>query len=179
MRDVLAAFGAYLEERGRHFEATIIGGAALLVMGVIDRATQDVDCLDPEIPEAIRDAAVQFAKDYVGGGAPLKQDWLNNGPRSLVADLPEGWQDRTVILQQVGGLCIRTLGRSDLLKSKLFAYCDRQQDEGDCVALAPSADELRECLPWLVERDGNLLWPEHVRSSLRGLAKEMGYDLDL
>jgi len=166
----------YLEERNLRFEVTIIGGAALLAMGVIDRATQDVDCLDPDIPREILDASVAFAQTYEGPGAPLREDWLNNGPRDLRGDLPHGWRDRIVTLLQAGSICIRTLGRFDLLKTKLFAYCDRQQDEQDCAALSPTATELHESLPWLVERDGNPLWPEHVRTSLQALGERIGYD---
>jgi hypothetical protein len=42
MKTVLIDFGRFLAGRGLHFEATVIGGAALLVTGVIDRATNDV-----------------------------------------------------------------------------------------------------------------------------------------
>jgi hypothetical protein len=63
-------------------------------------------------------------------------------------------------------LTIRTLGRADLLKTKLFAYCDRQQDLKDCLAMRPSEKELKDCLEWLKARDGNPLWPEHVARSL-------------
>ncbi len=176
MKDVLTAFGVYLEERNLHFEVTIIGGAALLAMGVIDRATQDVDCLDPDIPREILDASVAFAQTYAGTGAPLREDWLNNGPKDLRGDLPAGWRDRIVSLHKTKGIRIRTLGRPDLLKTKLFAFCDRQKDEQDCVALAPTAKELHESLPWVVERDGNPLWLEHVRTSLQALAERIGYD---
>jgi hypothetical protein len=72
-----------------------------------------------------------------------------------------------------------TLGRIDLLRAKIFAFCDRQQDFKDCVALKPTAKELRIVYPWLKERDLNELWPEHARTSLLAIAKELGYDLDL
>lgn len=178
MKEVLISFGRFLEERGLHFEGTIIGGAALLVMGVIDRATQDVDCLDPDIPEPIRAASVDFARTYRGPGAPLQEGWLNNGPRDLRDDLPPGWRERRALICQGSGITLHTLGRSDLLKTKLFAFCDRQQDELDCVALAPTVQELLECLPWVIERDANPLWPEHVKRSFHALAEELGYELE-
>ena len=96
MREVLEAFDRYLGERGLSFEGTAIGGAALIVMGVVDRVTQDVDCLEPPIPENIQKAARDFAKSYPGKGAPLKENWLNNGPASLVRDLPKDWEKRRV-----------------------------------------------------------------------------------
>jgi hypothetical protein len=42
----------YLSESNIMFEAIIIGGAALNIMGVITRDTVDVDCLDPKVSEA-------------------------------------------------------------------------------------------------------------------------------
>lgn len=62
MQDVLNAFDEYLADRGMAFEGTAIGGAALIVLGVISRATRDVDVLEPQIPEGIRNAARAFAK---------------------------------------------------------------------------------------------------------------------
>jgi hypothetical protein len=46
-------------------------------------------------------------------------------------------------------ITLRCLGREDLLRSKLSALCDRGIDLGDCVALAPTAGELRTIAPWL------------------------------
>jgi hypothetical protein len=175
MKEALFSFGRFLEERGLHFEATVIGGAALLVTGVIDRATNDVDCLDPDIPEPVQAAAREFAGIYRGPGAPLQEQWLNNGPKDLRNDLPPGWRERRVPLYSGPGIKLHTLGRLDMLRTKLFALCDRQQDEQDCVALAPTAQELGECLPWVIERDANPLWPEHVRRSFRALAEELGH----
>ena len=63
MKDVLARFDSFLEKRELQFEAIIIGGAALVVMDIISRFTKDVDCLDPNIPEGIKIASVDFAKD--------------------------------------------------------------------------------------------------------------------
>ena len=92
MKQVLKAFDRFLKERGLEFRGTIIGGAALIVMGVIERATEDVDCLEPTLPKEIKSAAEEFRTEYKGEGAPLKEEWLNNGPASLMRDLPSGWK---------------------------------------------------------------------------------------
>ncbi len=175
VKDVMTAFDEYLAENGLSFNATVIGGAALIAMGVIARATQDLDCLDPSIPEAVKRASREFAKSYSGPAAPLKEDWLNDGPASLKDDLPKGWRDRTVPLFEGKAFVLRTLGRMELLCTKLFAYCDRQQDLQDCEALKPTRAELAECLPWVIERDAHPQWPDHVKTSLKALAERLGY----
>ena len=54
---------------------------------------------------------------------------------------------------------------------------DRTIDLPDCVALAPTQDEVLALLPWLDEQDGNEQWPEHVRNMLRTLGSKLGYEL--
>jgi len=70
---------------------------------------------------------------------------------------------------------LNTLGRPDLLKSKLFALCDRGTDLPDCIALAPTARELADSLLWLEEQDTNELWPAHVRATVADLARRLGH----
>lgn len=143
-------------------------------MGLISRLTRDIDCIDPVIPDVIKQAALEFREN----NPPLHlwENWLNNGPISLTDDLPNGWHERTIPIFEGNAISFRTLGRIDLLMTKRFALCDRQQDMDDCVALSPTSKELDQCLAWLYERDGNPYWPENVRLSLQKLAKEVGYD---
>lgn len=169
------AFDEYLGEKGLSFSGTIIGGAALIVMKVLDRVTQDIDCLDPKIPDEIKKASVEFAEGRADDLA-LKENWLNNGPARLKLDLPKGWRMHVIQIYEGKHLRLYTLGRLDLLRSKLFAYCDRQQDLEDCEALCPTVDELQTCLSWLVERDANPMWPAHVKTSLHRLAEKLGYE---
>jgi hypothetical protein len=118
-------------------------------------------------------AARDFAKAQRAAGVDLKDDWLNNGPMQLGDVLPVGWRDRVQRIFEGRALVLSTLGRSDLLKSKLFALCDRGTDLLDCVGLAPTAEELAECLPWLALQDGNEEWPAHVRATLTDLARRL------
>lgn len=174
---VLDRFDAFLVERKLQYETTVIGGAALIVLGITNRRTRDVDCLTPSIPLEISRAAKDFAKSQSDLG--LDDDWFNNHPASLANDLPAGWQGRRVPLYRGKALVLITLGRMDALRAKIFAYLDRQKDLDDCLALKPGLDELKECYPWLKERDLNPDWPRHVRTSLIYIAKRMGYDLQL
>ncbi len=74
-------------------------------------------------------------------------------------------------------LHLQTLGRSDLLKTKLFALCDRGLDLPDCIALRPTAVELEDARPWVEEQDLNPDWPTHVRATFADLARRLGHGI--
>ena len=136
-KEFIEAFDTYLEQRNLSFEGVVIGGAALIILNVISRTTRDMDFLDPIIPENIKLASVEFARTFPKWG--LKDNWFNNGPLSLQRELPEGWQKRLQEIYRGQSLVFQTLGRSDLLKSKLFAYCDRTEpDFQDLLKMKPS-----------------------------------------
>lgn len=174
-KEIILEFDQYLTCRKLQFNAVVIGGAALSILGVIARETQDCDVLDPEIPKDIEQAAKDFSRAYNNSGSSLRENWLNNGPVALKQILPSGWRFRLEVLYQGAALSLYTLGRSDLLKTKLFAYCDRGQDFGDCVAMQPLQEELSDALPWLKVQDTNPQWPAHVDSMISKLATRLGY----
>ncbi len=174
---IIKEFDSFLATRGVPFEAICIGGTALALLGLITRETQDCDVLVPEISDEIKQLSEEFAKQMMEVGMELKESWFNNGPASLIRDLPEGWRERTQLVFEGEVLRLQTLGRQELLMSKLFALCDRAIDRPDCIALAPSQSELQITLSWLEARDGNPMWPEHVREIIADLAKELGYEL--
>lgn len=171
----IEAFDRHLLEAGLRFEGVVIGGAALGLLGVIHRPTRDFDILVPELPAEINAAAREFAQAQRGAGVEMFDDWLNNGPMQLGEVLPAGWRERVQRIFEGQALVLGTLGRADLLKSKLFALCDRGTDLPDCIALAPINHELAEAMPWLVEQDGNPEWPAHVRATLADLARRLGH----
>ena len=170
-------FDDYLAARNKRFEATCIGGTPLALLGVTSRETRDCDVLVPQIPADIKRLSEEFAQERAAKGDALRVDWLNNGPASLVRDLPGGWEERRVIAFEGRAMRLLTLGRMDFLRSKLFALCDRAIDRGDCIALRPTREELLEVLPWLDNQDGNPDWPEHVRNTVGELARALGYEL--
>jgi hypothetical protein len=176
-RPTIQAFDRHLLGLGLHFEGVVISGSALGLMGVIQRPTRDFDILIPQLPLSIASAAREFAKAQRLAGVDLLDDWLNNGPMQLGDVLPVGWRERVQRIFEGQALVLSTLGRSDLLKSKLFALCDRGTDLPDCVAMAPTAQELAECQPWLEQQDGNELWPAHARATVADLARRLGHGI--
>jgi hypothetical protein len=173
--ETLSAFDAFLGRQGLRFEGVIIGGSALALLGVTTRQTRDCDVLDPLLPDAIVGASRDFAREQRAAGLDLADGWLNNGPRSLTSVLPVAWRDRLVEVYRGAALLLLTLGRSDLLCTKLFALCDRGFDLPDCLALAPSASELLELEPWVSYQDANPDRPAHVRATLQDLGRRLGH----
>lgn len=176
-RLVLLEFDSFLVDRELELEAVVIGGTALVLLGVIDRSTRDCDVLAPPLSEAVRAAAAEFAAEKRRTGLALADDWLNNGPASLTESLPAGWETRVEPLLHGRALRLAVLGRLDLLRTKLFALCDRQLDLADCIALAPTAAELATVMPWLEAQDGHPDWPDHVRRVAQDLARRLRHGI--
>lgn len=175
MKTIIEEFDIFLHNLGLKFNAVIIGGAALNILDITGRTTKDVDCLDPEIPVEIKEASHLFTKQR--DDLELDPNWLNNGPITLKKDLPSGWRTRTQLLYQGKSLYLEALGRSDFLKSKLFAYCDRTYpDLEDLKNMKPTEEELLESIEWVKARDGNPLWPAHVEEAFLALRKALGYE---
>ncbi|MCX5744166.1 MAG: DUF6036 family nucleotidyltransferase, partial [Proteobacteria bacterium] len=169
-RPTIEAFDRHLLGLRLRFEGVVIGGSALGLMGIIHRPTRDFDILVPALSPAIVSAARDFAKAQRQAGADLQDEWLNNGPMQLGDVLPVGWRERVQRIFEGQVVVLDTLSRSDLIKSKLFALCDRGIDLPDCIALAPTSEDLVECVPWLDLQDGNERWPAHVRATVADLA---------
>lgn len=168
----IVEFDEYLTRKGLSFEATIIGGAALLILNITIRQTKDVDCLDPLIPPEIKNASKDFAKE--NPQLKINSDWLNNGPQSLSENLPKGWRNRLQPLYKGESLILTTLGRPDLLKTKLFAFCDRTDpDFSDLLQLEPNRQELNNSIEWVKECDTNPTWPLHVEKMFENLRRAL------
>lgn len=167
-RKLIPQFDCFLAENNIAFEAVILGGAALQLLGLTDRVTKDCDVLSPKIPPEVAESSRKFADTH-----DLQPNWLNNGPESLIRDLPAGWEARTREIYRGSQLVFRTLGRLDLLRSKLFAFVDRGIDLEDILRIEPSQEEIHAVLPWLKERDGNPAWPEYVDIRMRELREAL------
>jgi hypothetical protein len=175
--ETIQKFDRFLGVRDLSFNAVVIGGAALSILGVITRETQDVDVLDPEIPFEVIQAAKEFAIEQGIQETSLKESWLNAGPESLRRYLRSGWRLRLQPLFSGHSIEFQTLGRIDLVGTKVLAYCDRGQDLDDCLRLNPTREELLEILPWVSAYDGHPNWSQYVHSQFDDLARRLGYGL--
>jgi len=116
----------------------VCGGGALLVLGIVSRQTRDLDVVTPKLTEELiigsRKVAIEFS---------LSPDWLNNGPENLIIDLNLGWEERCQLVYSGEVLRVFSLGREDLIASKLYAYCDREEsDLDDLLKIKPTIEEL-------------------------------------
>jgi hypothetical protein len=86
---ILNAVAEQLQSLGEQMAVVVIGGSALAALGLVKRATRDVDLLaiakngelrpaEP-LPEAMRTARDRIARDF-----ELDENWLNPGPTELL-----------------------------------------------------------------------------------------------
>jgi len=174
---LMPQFDAFLAQQGLGLEAIATGGAALALLGIVQRETRDCDVIEPELPPEVLEASRAFATAVREQGGVLRDDWLNNGPASLAPMLPDGWRERLQPIFQGRALRLWSLGRPELLLAKLWALCDRGLDLPDCLALAPSPEELRAASAWVATQDLNPDWPAHVKATLGDLERRLGHGL--
>jgi hypothetical protein len=85
LEDALGTLGAILQDRCTPYELLAVGGSSLLLLGLIDRPTGDLDIIAlvesgafqklDQLPEPLSAAAGQ-----VGAALGLAPNWLNTGP---------------------------------------------------------------------------------------------------
>lgn len=176
LEDALIALGALLEERGEHHSFLAIGGGTLLLLGLIERPTADLDvvgeaveggyarldALPPAVAEAVRDVGAAFG---------LRPDWVNTGPRHLLDfGLPPGLDGR-VHLRRYGGLELHLPDRADLICFKLYAAVDQteraQPHYQDLRAMNPTPDELLAAARWTRTHDPSDPFRQELHRMLR------------
>jgi hypothetical protein len=163
LRGPIEALGALLEDMGEEQHLVVVGGVAILLHGIRDRATADVDVIarlerssiglqlvmvEP-FPATMTAAIRRVARDFA-----LAENWLNgvsgrdwNG----VSLMPPCLLEETT-WHVVGGLHIGVAGRRALIALKLYAAADTSPTSvhtQDLLAMVPSTDELREAADWV------------------------------
>lgn len=182
--ELLLALGEQLAARGERYELVVIGGSALLALGLAERTTRDVDIValrsdagldsaDP-LPRGLRAAGDLVARDF-----GLSTEWLNPGPAGLLTfGLPEGFADRLERREYGAGLVVHLASRYDQIHFKLYAAVDQGpgKHEADLRALAPTEAELIAAARWSRSQDPS----EGYAGVLRGALESFGVkDVDL
>jgi hypothetical protein len=159
----LNAVGERLAYASEPCTIVVLGGAAVNLLGIVDRPTIDVDVLaradeagaihppDP-LPDALQRAIAAVARDQ-----GLLEHWMN----TTVADqwrfgLPPGLAER-IEWRSYGGLRVGIVGRRDLICFKLYASADQTGPDNvhvrDLLALKPNDEELGWAAEWVRSQD--------------------------
>jgi len=172
--EALWALGETLEARHLRYELVAVGGSALLLLGLLNRATRDLDIVAlvdegqylkaSPLPRPLVDA-VRDVGEVLGIGA----DWLNSAPTALLDfGLPEGFAARTEI-RDYGALTLHVASRTDQICLKLYAMVDqgaRSKHVDDLRELGPTADELRAAAAWARTHDPSPAFRDELRGAL-------------
>ena len=171
IEQALQAVGELVAADSESYAVVILGGAALSLLGVIDRATRDVDivafasdsvsakapdlAMPPKpMPEPLARAIRTVALDF-----GLDETWLNTGPDlQMRMGLPEGMAER-LEWRQFAGLRVGLTSPRDLVSFKLFAAADDRpggRHAKDLLALNPSDADLDAAADWVKGQDANV-----------------------
>lgn len=182
--DFLTALGEQLAALGVRIEIVVIGGAALMALGLVDRTTSDIDVLAFGSTEGLKSAnplpgPLAVARDRVARDFELEPDWLNPGPADLLRfGLPDGFMERVETRGFGAALTVHFAGRFDQIHFKLYALVDQGagRHEDDLRALKPTRKELLSGARWAMTHDPS----EGFRGELLGALEHLGVqDADL
>lgn len=148
LEEALHTLGALLEHRGISHELVAVGGASLLLQGLVDRPTIDLDVVASvgptglEVLEALPQTTQRAVAD-VARELGLPSDWLNVGPGALLRlGLPEGFDSKHA---------------------------------QDLLLLAPSSAELAVAATWCGTHDPSEAFADQLRQALAFLRWRLGH----
>lgn len=171
---LLSALGEQLAALGQRFELVVIGGSGLLALGLIERATRDVDILALRSGDELDSArplppTLEMARDRVARDFSLPADWLNPGPTDLLEfGLAEGFLDRLDRRDYGDALTVYLASRYDQIHFKLYALVDQGpgKHEEDLRALSPTQAELVDAARWSRLHDPSAGYAQILREVL-------------
>jgi hypothetical protein len=174
---ILGALEEQLRALGKQQEIVVIGGSALTALGLVRRATRDVDLVaiaegGQLLPASPLPAALREARDRVARDFDLDPNWLNAGPTDLLKwGLPEGFMNRVVTRRYGDALTVHFASRFDQIHFKLFAMVDQAggRHETDLRALHPSKPELIAAARWSMTQDPSPGYRMVLREALNAL----------
>jgi hypothetical protein len=159
---LLTALGEQLSLAGYEYDLIVIGGSALLALGLVSRSTQDVDVVALAgvagleealpLPPPLIDGRDRVARDF-----GLPEDWLNSQAAAdmLRLGLPDGFMERLTRREYGPSLTVRYASRIDQIHFKLHAAVDRGGGKhlADLRTLEPTPDELVAAGRWARTHD--------------------------
>lgn len=172
----LTLVGELLAAEGEAYAVVIIGGAALNLLGIVRRTTNDVDIVGfgerrPDatwgvvaapapLPETLVKAIRTVARDL-----HLGENWMNAEPALQARfGFPAG-MERRIHWRNFESLRVGIADRTALICFKLHAAVDNAMQgrhERDLMALNPTDDELDMAAAWVRTQDAGPDFPGQV-----------------
>ncbi len=194
IEEALGRVGQLLAAEGHEYAIVVLGGAALDLLGIVDRDTGDVDILafakpragheplattveEPPyaMPEPLRRAARTISRDL-----ELDENWLNTAPGlQWRTGLPPGLAAR-IRWRRYAALWVGLVDRYDLVFFKLFAAADSSGSDSvhyqDLIALRPSAGELADAAAWTETQDASSEFAGILKRVVDNARKDLGLE---
>lgn len=177
LEGALKILGRLLADRKYHYEIVAIGGGSLLLLGLIDRSTKDLDLVALIKGKKLISAnplptpLVQAVQE-VGRALELGRDWLNIGPASLLEmGLPSGFMSRLHI-RNYGGLTLYLADRFDQICFKLYASVDQGPQSkhfADLILLKPTPNELKQAQKWCTSHDVSEIFDTDIKKVIKSI----------
>jgi hypothetical protein len=176
LNNILKALNEHLAfARSPHIELVICGGSALNSLGLVERATKDIDVIAilkngapvkcGDFPDYFKNAARRVAEDL-----NLPDDWINMWPASLTEiGLPEGFFTRLHPVDYGKFLTLHFIDRLDQIYFKLYAAIDQgpaSRHFQDLLKLNPKENEISGAAMWLLEQDVSAEFRRQLRQCL-------------
>lgn len=177
LEGALHVLGQLLTDRGLRYEIVAIGGGSLLLLGLLDRTTKDLDLVALMKEEQLVSAdplprPLTQAIEEVGKVLHLGKDWLNAGPTSLLkAGLPPGFTKR-LHARKYKGLTVYLADRFDQICFKLYASVDQGSQSKhffDLRSLKPSLQELNQAKDWCLTQDASSIFEQDLNQAIKGI----------
>ncbi len=159
--ELLSALGEQLAAADDRFELVVIGGSALIALGLVSRTTKDIDVVALRVgtelvaarpfPDPLDAARARVARDF-----EVSEGWLNPGPTDLLRwGLPRGFEDRLISRGFGQHLTVHFASRIDQIHFKLYAAADQHggRHEADLRLLMPTDQELLDAALWTRTQD--------------------------
>lgn len=123
---LIEGFDRHLKEKGISYTASIIGGAAIMLVADGQRATGDIDSLQ-RIPDNVRAEIASFAK-----ARGLEPTWFNdNASRNFKEFVRKGEEVFATLVFEGKALKLYTPSLKTLLLSKIYPMLDRPEEGKD------------------------------------------------
>jgi hypothetical protein len=163
----------------------VCGGAALIAVGLVTRATQDVDVIAllranqvnvEVLKDKILPADVERLVAEIGIELGIREDWLNFDASPLIAfGFPPDMTKR--LIRKSYGICLTVyfISRFDQVHFKIYAAMDPKSGTrhlSDLLDLKPQEDEVKAAISWLLGRKAS---PE-FKAALCQVLERIGYE---